>query len=149
MTSSKKRAATAVNRLYPNTLNPNIIEKCELLAALNTALAACLPTHLASHVQLMNLEGGILRLQCDDASFLMELKYLTPNVIAQLARATPFPIHQIEYKVMPRATKAQHRLPAIRKPSDKTQAKFKNSLSNIHDPDVKAAMERLSQSLSD
>ncbi len=133
--------------LSKENLTHHIIDKCQALTTLNTALHAHLPIHLQDNVCVANFQSGRLTLQLNDSAFSLEMRYLAPKLQKQLQAHCAHAIHEVKCIVRPpNSTRAQPSTP-LHKPHTKAAMQFEKSIEGITAENVKDAMQRLAETL--
>lgn len=118
-----------------------VLQKAQRLQQMQTQLSQLLPADLAPHVTLTNLRGSLLLLSADSNAWAMRLRYLCPDLLAQL-RQKGWPCQRIDIKVAtgyapPPAPTVQRKL------SPTARQLLRQTAQHLDNPELAASLKKL------
>ena len=117
-----------------------------LLRRITTVIRNILPEPLSLHCHAANIDGDVMIIGCDSSTWAAKLRYQLPHVLNRLSDHRDLPaFRQIRVRVQPREQSKPR--PSQRKLSmpEHTAAIIASVAHGTTDPELKAALLRLSQ----
>jgi hypothetical protein len=125
-----------------------LLDRAHLLRRVTGILRHALPEPLSAHCLAANIDGDTLVVGCDSPIWATKLRYHIPHLLGDL-RAQPGlgSFSQIRIRVQPHSHSEEQARGVYRrfKLSESSALLINNVADNTADPDLKAALRRLSQ----
>lgn len=129
----------------PGDLQP-LLERSRYLATLTQLLREAIDPVIAEHITLTNLRDDAAIITADTPAWLTNVRYLAPTLL-QLLQQRPGleKLRQIQFKVQP-AGNSETTIQTVRRAnlSSKSAQVLTDAASAIEDPELSAALRRLS-----
>ena len=123
-----------------------LLSQVRLLRRITTVIRNALPESLSPHCHAANIDGDIIVIGCDSATWAAKLRYQLPHVLSRLKDHRDLAVfRQIRVRVQP-SDEARPLAPS--RPlsmAEHTAALIASVGHNTTDPELKAALLRLSQ----
>lgn len=123
-----------------------LLGQARLLRRITDGIRNALPEPLASHCHAANIDGDTLVVGCDSPTWAAKLRYQTPQVLSQLKGQPDLPaFSQIRIRVQPLDEERSRTTGRRFYMSEHSAALITSVADNTADPELKAALRRLSQ----
>ena len=123
-----------------------LLGRVGLLRRITAAVRDALPVSLASHCLAANIDGDTLVVGCDSSAWAAKLRYHIPQLLDRLKARTDLPaLSQIRIRVQPRHEERTRTVYRRFNMSEHSAALITSIADNTADPELKAALLRLSQ----
>jgi len=90
--SKKRDELQSVAQIMARSPLQVLVEKAQLLIALNRFVQIQLPTEFSSHCRVMNLDEKTLVLGADNAALATRIQFLSSDLVKALKKKTHFPV---------------------------------------------------------
>ncbi len=124
------------------------------LAKLNQALLCLLPEEIRDHVQVANLDKGVLHLMVDNPAWSTRLRYMESDILPDLNKLTHIRVRSIKTRTRPFNKPTLNNQNNKHKKGPKrvninTARSLSEAANFISDSDLSQAMKRLAKNLED
>lgn len=124
----------------------NLVVRAQHILSIHKLLQAELPSMLAPHCQVLNIENGTLVLAGDSAAFVTRLRYLTPEIIDTLNSNDAIPtVNHVICKVIPQTKKNGVSEKPPLSLSSSTRQLLEQTAGNIKHPQLKKSLTTMAK----
>jgi hypothetical protein len=128
----------------------HLIRHSRQLQQLNIALQDLLAAPLKQHCQISNVKGKTLTLQVDSPAWAAKLRMLTPQLLRVVQnRPGLAQVRHVKVRIAPRSRPAVEKPGTRKRLSSSTARQIARLAEGARDPDIQAALLRLSRHMLD
>ncbi|MEJ2652700.1 MAG: DUF721 domain-containing protein [Gammaproteobacteria bacterium] len=123
-----------------------LLSQVRLLRRITAVIRHFLPEPLSLHCHAANIDGGTLVIGCDSSTWAAKLRYQSPHILKRLGERRDLPaFRHIRVRVQPHDRGEPHSSNRPLAMSDHTAALIASVADDTADPQLKAALLRLSK----